>query len=277
MFQALENERRIGGHLRVRRWHHREALAVSGPEAFHAAVEVSWVESGLTRYRIGGRPFEVERSSAMVVPAGVGHLTSMEGGTLAGSVWIGAEAMAQLSDALGRRPRGLSAGLAENAERIITLGRLLQAEAFTPGAGGLQAADALAEVLALQVLRAEAPRVRALPPSPPVRRALERIEADFAEPLQVEQLAREAGMSRFHFSRRFLEQVGMSPYAYLQEVRLRRAAELLKRGHATVAEAAFSVGFSDLGRFGRKFRQKYGCVPSRFAGGAVRARASLTA
>ena len=65
--------------------------------------------------------------------------------------------------------------------------------------------------------------------------------------------------------RRFREQVGKSPYAYLQQVRLQRAAELLGRGRATVTEAAFAAGFTDLGRFGRKFRETYGCTPSAFA------------
>src|SRR5438477_307637 len=81
-------------------------------------------------------------------------------------------------------------------------------------------------------------------------------------PLSLDELARLAAMSRFHFSRSFHEQVGHSPYAYLTTVRLRRAAELLGCGSANVTEAAYASGFTDLGRFGRKFRAAYGCTPS---------------
>jgi AraC-like DNA-binding protein len=48
-------------------------------------------------------------------------------------------------------------------------------------------------------------------------------------------------------------------------VRLQRAAELLGRGRANVTEAAYASGFTDLGRFGRRFRETYGCTPSAFA------------
>jgi AraC-like DNA-binding protein len=148
---------------------------------------------------------------------------------------------------------------------VIALGRMLQDEAFADGAGAAIAADAISELIALEVLRAEAPRFRSLPRSPGIRRALERIESDCSEALGIEALAKDAGMSRYHFSRRFHQEVGQSPYAYLTGVRLQCAAELLHRGASTVAEAAFSAGFSDLGRFGRKFKARFGCTPSVYA------------
>ncbi len=87
------------------------------------------------------------------------------------------------------------------------------------------------------------------------------MESRYAEPLGVDDLSRIAGISRAHFSRRFREALGLSPYQYLQRVRIDRARELLGRGHG-VTEAALSVGYRDLGRFAQAFRRQVGCAPS---------------
>jgi transcriptional regulator GlxA family with amidase domain len=95
--------------------------------------------------------------------------------------------------------------------------------------------------------------------------SLDHIHSAYAEPLTVDDLARSAGMSRFHFSRLFHEQVGDAPYRYLLRVRIARAAELLRGGRHSVTEAALAVGFQDLGRFRRLFRREIGCRPSEVA------------
>ena len=64
--------------------------------------------------------------------------------------------------------------------------------------------------------------------------------------------------------RRFRETVGMSPYRFLQSVRVSEAAALLRRGSHSVTDAALSVGFTDLGRFAQAFRRELGCAPSAF-------------
>jgi AraC family transcriptional regulator len=78
-------------------------------------------------------------------------------------------------------------------------------------------------------------------------------------------MARAARMSRYHFSRRFKDATGKSPYRYLVDVRLERAAELLRRGRAGVTEAALTVGFSDPSRFARMFRARFGASPAKYA------------
>ncbi|MCA9620465.1 MAG: helix-turn-helix transcriptional regulator, partial [Myxococcales bacterium] len=100
---------------------------------------------------------------------------------------------------------------------------------------------------------------------PRIRRAADAVEARFADALTVDDLARIAGMSRFHFCRQFRGQMGVSPYQHLVATRVRRAAELLRRGRYSVTETAFEVGFSDPGRFARAFRRHMGCAPSAYA------------
>jgi len=87
------------------------------------------------------------------------------------------------------------------------------------------------------------------------------MESHYAEPLGIADLSRAAGISRAHFSRRFRDALGLSPYQYLQRVRIHRARELLGRGHG-VTEAALSGGYRDLGRFAQAFRRHVGCAPS---------------
>ena len=98
---------------------------------------------------------------------------------------------------------------------------------------------------------------------PRIRAAVERIERDYAQPLTVADLARAASMSRYHFSRRFRAATGHSPYRYLIRYRVERGADRIAQGRS-VTEAAFEVGFGDLGRFASAFRARFGTLPSRF-------------
>jgi AraC family transcriptional regulator len=84
----------------------------------------------------------------------------------------------------------------------------------------------------------------------------------FAEPLGVDDLAKTAKMSRFHFSRLFRDEVGQAPYQYLLRVRIARATELLRGGHCSVTEAALAAGFTDFSRFASTFKKVTGKRPS---------------
>ncbi len=264
MWTALEKEQLVGGHLRVRRWRHAGTEAISAAASVHHAVEVCWVDGGTARYALGSSRVEVHAGEVMVVPAGVEHATAFAGATVAGSLWLDARVFLEIADAAGVKSR-LEPGAIADARALITIAQLLQAEAFEGGAGALMAADALSEVLALMLVRGASRNPGRCATAPGIRRALDEIECRYSESLTVEQLAHSAAMSRYHFSRRFQEQVGESPYAYLQGIRLARAAELLRGGRTPVTEAAYSCGFTDLGRFGRKFKQRFGCAPSAFA------------
>ena len=105
-----------------------------------------------------------------------------------------------------------------------------------------------------------------------LRRVRDRIDREYARPLDVEALARDAHMSAGHFSREFRRAYGESPYSYLMTRRVERAMALLRRGDLSVTEVCFEVGCSSLGTFSTRFTELVGVPPSvyrREAAGAT--------
>jgi AraC family transcriptional regulator len=267
MFHWLKMDRRVNPELRVRDWRYPIAESFTGPAATHAAVEVAWVESGALVYRTRGVELSVLPGQAIVIPAHEEHVTQLRGPGKYGSVWLGAERMRELADAMGTlgKDAEFGAGIIEPSQRVIALGQLLQTEVAEASFASDLAADALSESLAIQALRsARAVERRVGLNDPRIRAAVEFIETCFADAISLDQLAKAAGMSRFHFSRAFREQVGESPYRFLIKLRLRRAARLLRIKNVSVTEAALTVGFQDLSRFARMFRAEFGCAPAKY-------------
>ena len=97
-----------------------------------------------------------------------------------------------------------------------------------------------------------------------LRRVRDRIDRDYAEPLDVEALARGAHMSAGHLSREFKAAYGESPYSYLMTRRIERAMALLRRGDLSVTEVCFAVGCSSLGTFSTRFTELVGMSPSAY-------------
>ena len=95
-----------------------------------------------------------------------------------------------------------------------------------------------------------------------LRRVRDRIDRDYAQPLDVEALARGIGMSAGHLSRQFRAAYGESVYAYLMTRRIERAMALLRRGDLSVTEVCFDVGCSSLGTFSTRFTELVGMPPS---------------
>jgi AraC-like DNA-binding protein len=97
-----------------------------------------------------------------------------------------------------------------------------------------------------------------------LRRVRDRIDRDYAQPLDVEALARGANMSAGHLSREFKLAYGESPYGYLMTRRIERAMALLRRGDLSVTEVCFAVGCSSLGTFSTRFTELVGVPPSTY-------------
>jgi AraC-like DNA-binding protein len=95
-----------------------------------------------------------------------------------------------------------------------------------------------------------------------LRRVRDRMDREYAQPLDVEALARGAHMSAGHLSRRFKLAFGESPYSYLMTRRIERAMALLRRGDLSVTEVCFEVGCSSLGTFSTRFTELVGVPPS---------------
>ena len=97
-----------------------------------------------------------------------------------------------------------------------------------------------------------------------LRRVRDRIDREFAQPLDVEALARGASMSAGHLSREFKLAFGESPYGYLMTRRIERAMALLRRGDLSVTDVCFAVGCSSLGTFSTRFTELVGIPPSTY-------------
>jgi transcriptional regulator GlxA family with amidase domain len=108
-----------------------------------------------------------------------------------------------------------------------------------------------------------------------LRRVRDRIDREYAQPLDVEALARGANMSAGHLSREFRLAYGESPYGYLMTRRIERAMALLRRGDLSVTEVCFAVGCSSLGTFSTRFTELVGMPPSVYRREASQAAAGL--
>jgi AraC-like DNA-binding protein len=258
--------------LELRHWRFTGASPCWCPRNAHVgSLEIAWVNSGRVTYRVGRQELTLEPGAAVLMPPAVEHATGFVDPAVpvdSGAVHLDATLLEEVASVLGSEARRPQPGVVSGAARIIAAGRLLL-DHTGDDPGSRLAAEALAEVLAVEALQAGPARAGSgASTDHRIGAAVERIEASFAEPLTVDDLARTAGMSRFHFSRRFREVTGQSPYRFLIETRLRHAAALLRGRHHSVTEAALSAGFTDLGRFSRMFRQWSGTVPHRYGRGA---------
>ena len=104
-----------------------------------------------------------------------------------------------------------------------------------------------------------------------LRRVRDRIDREYAQPLDVEALARGVDMSAGHLSRQFRLAYGESPYSYLMTRRIERAMALLRSGEFSVTEACFAVGCASLGTFSTRFTELVGVPPGIYRREAARA------
>jgi AraC-like DNA-binding protein len=96
-----------------------------------------------------------------------------------------------------------------------------------------------------------------------LRRARDRVDRDYAHPLDVPSMARTALMSPAHFSRKFRAAYGETPYSYLMTRRIERAKALLRQGKS-VSDTCFAVGCTSLGSFSSSFTEIVGVTPSQY-------------
>jgi AraC-like DNA-binding protein len=122
------------------------------------------------------------------------------------------------------------------------------------------------------VTKSSAPNLRDLAL---LRRVRDRIDREYARPLDVEALAWGVNMSAGHLSRQFRLAYGESPYSYLMTRRIERAMTLLRRGDLGVTEVCFAVGCSSLGTFSTRFTELVGVPPSIYRRDATRATAGI--
>ena len=262
----LTLDRAVSSDLRVRVWDKPHPERAGGTAA-HAALELTLVERGSVRYTVGRSEHVLEAGDVMVVPRDADHTTTFEGGMRGVALWLGEDLVQRAADALGPDVArgalcpGVLAKGKHGSGRLRALLGVLADEVAEGEAGHARAAEAIGESVLIEMLR-RAPRAASEARDPRVQRAIARMREEYADPLGVDDLARTAGMSRFHFSRLFRDEVGVAPYQYLLRVRVARATELLQGGRASVTEAAFAAGFGDLGRFARTYKRLTGRLPA---------------
>jgi AraC-like DNA-binding protein len=108
-----------------------------------------------------------------------------------------------------------------------------------------------------------------------LRRIRDRIDREYAQPLDVEALARGEHISAGHLSRQFRLAYGESPYSYLMTRRIERAMALLRSGDLSVTEVCFAVGCSSLGTFSTRFTELVGVPPSTYRRDAAEATVGM--
>lgn len=265
----LKLDRALSTQVRVRGWKKEPREAIAGRPTAHGAVEIALVQSGTLRYVIGQREVIVPEGHVMVVPRDVEHTTTFMTPMNGVALWLGEDLVGELADSMGPEvsAKMLAPGafLAKN-RRIETLLGVLVEEVQMEGVGYTRSAEAICESIVIETLR-RAPRDAASPGvrDPRVRAAIARMHAELAFPLTVDDLAKTAKMSRFHFSRLFRDEAGEAPYQFLLKLRIAHAASLLRGGHHSVTEAAIASGFTDFSRFASTFKKHTGKLPGELA------------
>ncbi len=271
------------------------ALDKAVPFRGHA---IKYVLAGEERYTVNGRPFVIRSGHYLAAnPHSTGRITIDSRSTVAGlcadlpvAFIDGMVTACTRPDELERVTLGHffnSAEFLENsyADLATRTGVLMRALALEVHAdphhrhlvdSGTYLRLAEAYVLDHQRLVPLLKRVKAARSSTrkEILRGLERaktlIHDGMEQPMDVERMAREAGMSAFHFFRAFRSVYGTTPHQYRNDLRLARAEVLLRAGEIPIADVALSCGFADKSAFSKAFKKKRGLPPSAMHGGSRR-------
>lgn len=95
------------------------------------------------------------------------------------------------------------------------------------------------------------------------------LENNFSTKLDIDALAKEASLSKFHFSRSFKSVFGMTPHQYVLNKRLERSVELITEGKLMITDIAYQVGFADVHSFSKCFKKHYNASPTRFSATSI--------
>jgi AraC-like DNA-binding protein len=229
----------------------------------HQGFSLAYVHKGSFGYRSRGRTFDLVAGSLLIGHPGDEYVCSHEHAQ-GGDECLCFHLSPELVDAMG--PAHVWRGALPPLPELVTLGELAQAAR----AGGTDVSfDEIGMQLAARFVEAATGR-KERPLTPAARdrkRAVEAarwIDAHASHPIELEDAAREVGLSRFHFLRLFSNVLGVTPHQYLVRSRLRRAAGLLAGGDRPVTDVAFECGFADLSNFVRTFHRAAGVAPRAF-------------
>jgi AraC-like DNA-binding protein len=236
----------------------------------HPGFSLSYVRKGSFGYRVRGESFELVAGSILVGHPGDEFVCTHDH-HVCGDECLSFQLTPALVEAIGQgteswRSEIWRTGGLPPVPELMVLGELAQATAEDGGDVGL---DELGTLLVSRFVEAVSGRKR----QPPEVRARDRrraveaalwIDAHSDQPIDLENAARQAGLSSFHFLRLFAKVLGVTPHQYLVRSRLRHAARLLTDDARSITDVALDVGFADLSNFVRTFHRAAGVSPRRF-------------
>ena len=231
----------------------------------HGGYSVSFVRAGSFGYHCGQESFELVAGSVLVGCPNREFVCTHEH-HVGGDECLSFQLSDECADRLGHRANPWQRSVLPPVAELMVLGELAQAVVDGDSDAGLdEVALCFAERFAA-LFSERRPRQPSLS-TRDRRRAVDAahfIDARAHEPLDLERIASEAGLSTFHFLRLFARTLGVTPHQYLVRARLRHAARLLSHEQLPVTEVALDVGFADLSNFIRTFRRAAGLSPSQF-------------
>lgn len=234
----------------------------------HAMLSIGAVDGGCSVFSRDGQQQRLSRGDVVLIPAGVVHSCNPENDgrwsyqmLYLDPAWVGGvvgEMGAFDAMVLNRLPPAIAPRQVH--ERLTWLNECLFSA--TPDEDKEAALLVFVGELFGEVpARREEPADR--PDSERLREVRQLIAARCVEALSLDELAREAGMSRYHFVRAFSRVVGMTPHAWQLDQRIERARRLLEQG-LPLADAALQLGFSDQSHFQRAFKQRVAATPGEY-------------
>jgi len=230
----------------------------------HGAFSLSYVRRGTFGYRAGGKAFELVAGSLLVGHPGDEYVCTHEHG--GGDDCLSFQFTSEVVDALGARAGVWRLPCLPPLPAVVVLGELAQSVADGGSNLGLDEVGLLLAARFVALATGEEPRWRAAQPRER-RRAVETalwLDAHAHEAVDLEQAARRAGLSPYHFLRTFAGVLGVTPHQYLVRARLRHAARRLVDDTASITDVAYDVGFGDLSNFVRTFHRAAGVSPGEF-------------
>jgi len=241
--------------------------AVPGEKPFaelHRCHSISFVRKGSFGYHSRGRSHDLVAGSFLIGSPGTEFVCTHD--HVCGDECLSFFFEPELLETVGDRAEAWQIGAAPPLAELMVLGELAQAAVDGQSDIGLDEVGHLLAQRFVEVVSGEAkkpPRVTALDRRRAVEAALW-IEAQSQREIDLEDIARQARVSPFHFLRSFSSVLGVTPHQYLVRSRLRRAARYLTEDNKPVTDVAYDVGFNDLSNFVRTFHRAAGVSPLKF-------------
>jgi len=241
--------------------------AVPGEKPFaelHRCHSISFVRKGSFGYHCRGRSYDLVAGSFLIGSPGTEFVCTHD--HVCGDECLSFFFEPELVETIGDRAEAWLVGAAPPLAELMVLGELAQAAADGESDIGL---DEVGHLLAHRFVEVVAgdKKKPAKVTARDRRRAVEAalwIEAHSHREIELEDIARQAGVSPFHFLRSFSSVLGVTPHQYLVRSRLRRAARHLTEDDKPVTDVAYDVGFNDLSNFVRTFHRAAGVSPLKF-------------